>query len=124
MFFKPFLIMNLKRSDLAAITEVKSFIEEHYPLEITIKDLSYRVGVNIIKLQNGFKQLFDRPVYSYLTDIRMQKAAELLANTDLSVKEIAVAIGYSGSSKFGPMFKKYYGVTPTRYRILCTSGPI
>src|SRR5579863_5001054 len=104
--------MNLKRSDLAAITEVKCFIEEHYPLEITIKDLSYRVGVNIIKLQNGFKQLFDRPVYSYLTDIRMQKAAELLANTDLSVKEIAAAIGYNSSSKFGPMFKRYYGITP------------
>jgi AraC-like DNA-binding protein len=108
--------MNLKRSDLDALTDIKCYLEEHYPLFITIKNLSHRAGVNSIKLQNGFKQLFERPVYSYLTDIRMRKAAELLSNTEMSIKEISAVTGYRSSSKFIPMFKKYYGLTPLEYR--------
>ena len=47
---------------------------------------------------------------------RMEKAAELLENTNLKVIEIANSVGYENQGKFGTVFKKMYGVTPLEYR--------
>ncbi len=52
----------------------------------------------------------------YLQDVRMGHAAELLRNTPLSVKEIALATGYHNSSHFYHLFERHFGVSPAMYR--------
>jgi two-component system response regulator YesN len=108
--------MNLKQNEHTALRDIKEFIEEHYERNITIRGLSRLAGFNIIKFQNGFKELYKKPVYSYLTEVRMKKAAELLLHSDLSIKEIASAAGYNSTGKFDCMFKKHFGQRPTHYR--------
>jgi transcriptional regulator GlxA family with amidase domain len=46
----------------------------------------------------------------------MEKAKSLLVNSDLTIKAIAVTVGYKGSKKFTPIFKKHFGQSPTDYR--------
>ena len=109
--------MTFKPSDRIALLEVKTFLDEHYQKEITIRALSQRVGFNPLKLQIGFRTMFDLPVYTYLTHLRMKTATRLLTGSELSIKEIAVACGYNSSSDFTKLFKKYHAQSPKNYRI-------
>lgn len=52
----------------------------------------------------------------YLTDVRMEKAKELLRNSSKSIKEICLEVGYADSSYFSRIFKKNVGVSPKEYK--------
>lgn len=51
----------------------------------------------------------------YITKIRMEKAANLLSNRELSIEQISVLVGYKNPFYFSKEFKKYYGAPPSRY---------
>ena len=61
-------------------------------------------------------QQFDTNLYDYLIKIRMEKAAEMIVNTDLKNYEIAAATCYKNPQYFSLSFKKYYNCTITQYR--------
>lgn len=63
---------------------------------------------------NTFQEILQR--------IRFKKATELLIGTDMSVEEIAMAVGYENKSYFYRQFKERYGMTPRRYKILNSNG--
>lgn len=69
-------------------------------------------------LSHFFKRKTGQNLYNYITNLKMQKALDLLVKTDLKVKEIAVQLGYSGSSNFGRIFIKIFGMSPGQYRNL------
>lgn len=52
----------------------------------------------------------------YLTAYRIERAVELLQQTDIPVREIAVRVGYTDANYFTKVFKRHLGVTPTEYR--------
>jgi transcriptional regulator GlxA family with amidase domain len=68
-------------------------------------------------LQHLFKQATGKALGRALTEKRLQKAAQLLANTNLSVKEIASAVGYEHTSSFTRAFEKRFEHAPRRYRM-------
>ena len=53
---------------------------------------------------------------NYINKFRMERAAEMLRQTELSMTEIAERTGFSSSRYFSTTFKKYMGVTPTQYK--------
>lgn len=110
--------MILKRKDVQVLHAVKETIENNFRKPITIHYLAREAGLSPVKLQNGFKQLFHVPVYTYLLQLRMNKAKELLKQTDDSIKEIAGEAGYKSTSSFATAFKKREKMTPTEYRNL------
>jgi AraC-like DNA-binding protein len=55
---------------------------------------------------------------SYLRQLRLSNAAELLVGTSLSMGEIADAVGYADASQFAKAFRRVYGVSPSRYRAM------
>jgi two-component system response regulator YesN len=52
----------------------------------------------------------------YNTEMRLQRAAELLKNKKNKVREVSLAVGYENVSYFGVVFQKRFGVTPNEYR--------
>ena len=52
----------------------------------------------------------------YLTDYRMEKAKELLEESNWKIVDIGKACGYTNQPYFNKLFKNYYGVTPKQYR--------
>ncbi|NOY10392.1 MAG: helix-turn-helix transcriptional regulator, partial [Spirochaetes bacterium] len=52
----------------------------------------------------------------YLTDVRLQKAKELLLYSDMSITSIAYEVGYQDSNYFSSLFKKVEGITPSEYK--------
>ena len=64
------------------------------------------------KLNEGFKKLYGKPLSAIVLDMRMEKARQLLIDTDESIERIATATGYQHRSSFTRAYKKYYGHNP------------
>ena len=87
-----------------------------------ISDLAARLRLSPSHLQRIFKRETGVRLGEWLIDQRLQKAAYLLANSYLSVKEVAGAAGYEHVSSFIRAFERRYVLTPTRYRERVNAG--
>jgi len=102
----------LKPGDIECLYEIRNYIELHYDHPGTITDLARRVGINQMKLKNGFKELFNTTVFGYVSDVRMQEAKRLLLEEKMYIHEVADRIGYKHPHHFTAAFKKRFGVLP------------
>ena len=55
-------------------------------------------------------------ISDYITQIRLEKAVELLAQSNVPIYEIAYSVGYSDANYFSRLFSKIYGIPPSQYR--------
>lgn len=83
---------------------------------ISLAQLAAEHGVSVSHLQKLFKQVYGVPVYRYIKEYRLERAAVKLVQGRQPVTEIAQEAGYDNASKFTEAFKKRYGLTPTQYR--------
>ena len=74
------------------------------------------VNISPYYFSKVFKEESGLNFIEYLTNIRIDKAKELLDSTSLSIKEICVSCGYTDPNYFSRSFKKKVGVTPTEYK--------
>lgn len=81
-----------------------------------VGELARLVGLSTTALKSCFKGVYGMPPYTYLRTYRMERAAEMLRQGELSVSDIAVTVGYGSPSKFTAAFKALMGVTPSAYR--------
>lgn len=110
-------ISNLKEeSSSDAIAASKAYIEANYTRNISLEDVSREVNISTYYLSRIFKEAMGKNFIDYLTDLRIEKAKELLSTTSYSMKEICMMSGYSDPNYFSKTFKKNVGVTPTEYR--------
>lgn len=82
---------------------------------VTLRDLARQVGLNEHKLKLGFRQMFGNSVYAYLQDHRMRMAADMLERDGATVTDVALAVGYSNPAHFAKLFRRHFGVAPSRY---------
>ena len=84
--------------------------------ELTLEEMAAIAGYSRAYLDRVFRQYTGMTPAGYLRDLRMRKAAGLLANTPLRVKEVAAECGFYDTACFCRMFLKKFGRTPSRYR--------
>ena len=72
--------------------------------------------MNPTTLKSVFKSVYGNSLASHMKEHRMERAAELLTGTGLTIAEIAAQVGYDSQSKFTVAFKSQYGVLPKEYR--------
>ena len=94
----------------------KAYIEANYTKNITLDDLSMAVNISSYYLSRIFKETTGENFIDYLTKLRIERAKELLATTQYSMKEIGSMSGYPDPNYFSKIFKKSVGMTPTEYR--------
>jgi len=82
----------------------------------TIELLANQIGMSRAAFAKRFRELVGQPMFAYLSQLRIQKAKELLRNTKLPVDDIAFNIGYKSERAFTKTFGKYVGLTPKQYR--------
>ncbi len=92
------------------------YIGEHYDMPITVNQLAEMERYNVTYYNNWFKQQTGYSPSLYLRHIRIERAKELLSETELSVMEVAVMVGYSSNSTFTRAFHAITGMTPKVYR--------
>lgn len=99
------------------IRSVKEYIGEHFMNpDLSLSHLSDEFGLNSSYLSRLFKEAFGVNFVDYLTRIRIEKAEELLQNTEKAVQDVAVAVGYTNARTFIRVFKKLKGSTPGSFR--------
>lgn len=98
------------------IRQVHNYLMENLNKRITIEELSKKFLMNPTTLKQVFKSIYGTSLGVHIKIHRLEKAAELLKNTTLTIQEIANAVGYESQSKFTVAFKEAYGVLPKEYR--------
>ena len=106
--------MSSKRNSLI-VSDVKKYIEDNYDKEISLEDAAAKVCVTPYYLSRLFKKEMGNNFNNYLTDIRLNKAKQLLRNTSKSIKEIAYDAGFNSQAYFCRVFKKKEDKTPSEY---------
>lgn len=91
------------------------YLQNQYMEDISLDSCADHVGMNPVTLSKSFKQVIGKNFIDYLTELRMDKAKELLRETDHKINDIAVKVGYQ-ISYFNRLFKKLESVTPGEYR--------
>lgn len=82
----------------------------------SIGELAEAYHVSVSRMSSLFKEEMGMGFLDYIWKMRMEKAQSLLRNTDMSVDEISVAVGYLASTSFSRKFKQATGMTPSQYR--------
>ena len=106
----------LRRRDIDRIQEAYHILLTRLDHPPSLIDLSRTVGLNRNKLNHGFKALFGDTAFNLLRHARLSKARSLLSDSDLSLSEIALAVGYNNQANFTTAFRKHYGTTPKTVR--------
>ena len=101
---------------LETIRRVHEALTADLSSRITIDELSRRFLMNPSTMKEVFKTVYGQSIAAHIREHRMERAAELLRETDASMAEIAAAIGYESASKFSAEFRKAYDALPTEYR--------
>lgn len=108
--------VHFSETQIAAIKRMHTFLIAHYNEHYTIEDLSERFELSPTVLKKCFKGVYGDSVYAYMKLYRLQVAERLLAESSLTVGEIAARIGYLNPNKFTSAFCAAYGVSPSAYR--------
>lgn len=91
-------------------------LTDDYGTKWTAAVFAEKYGVSESSIKNYFRNVYGYGFKEYQIKVRMERAAELLVNTNLNIKEVAEKVGYMSRAKFGDTFKNYHGISAAEYR--------
>ena len=100
------------------INELLIEINKPENLSWSVSDIVANYNYCHTHLSRLFKEEMNMSLLQYLTTVKMNNARDLLLYSTLSLEEIREALGYLSLSHFNNLFKKYYKMTPGKYRIM------
>ncbi len=100
------------------ITEAKRYMQRHCQEPLRLEEVSSAVGFNATYFSTLFKKETGQTFTDYLTELRIEKAKELLCGDSLSVQAVAETVGYQDLKYFSRLFKNTTGVSPSDYKKL------
>lgn len=95
---------------------IEEFIEQRSEQPLTLEQMSEMCGLSIIAFSGKFKKLTGQTFIEYRNKIRIQKAKQLLEQTDYKILHISQEVGFEDLSFFNKLFKKLTGLSPRQYR--------
>lgn len=106
----------ISKRDEEKIHYARAILERDLVNPPSLTQLARLIGSNEFTLKKGFKAIFGAPVYHFLQQLRMDKAQDLLLNTDQQVSEVAMTVGYDNLSAFTRAFRQSHGILPSEMR--------
>jgi AraC family transcriptional regulator len=98
------------------VRKITAFMRDNLERQVGLDELAALVNLSRYHFCTAFRRATGHSPHRWLTQQRISRAQELLANPDLPITEIALAIGYETSSAFAASFRKAMGVTPSAFR--------
>lgn len=100
---------------MSKTVELIHFLNNYYSSKITGQIIEKELDMSFDHLNRIFKRIYGQTIFSYLTEIRIKHAKDMLEETDLPISEVAYLIGFEDSSYFTKYFKQHTGTTPTQF---------
>lgn len=116
-------LIKANRADNSLENEVElamHYFRENYRSEINVEDYALSRGMSVSNFYRVFKQISGSTPLQYILKLRLSNAQNLLENSNLSIAEIASAVGYENPLYFSRLFNKHIGVSPSEYRKMRT----
>jgi AraC-like DNA-binding protein len=101
-----------------AVQKASNMIKERIQDLPTLAELAKSTGLSRTYLSFVFKEVTGMRLQDYLTQVRLEKAKDLLGNIDLKIKQIAHEAGFSDPNYFCRAFKRKTGLNPTNWRLI------
>lgn len=96
--------------------EILKYLEQHYQEDLSLSSVAERFSLSPGYFSTIFKKKAGHNFVHYLTGVRIREAKRLLLETQMTISEVALAVGYSSASFFIRSFKKTEGISPSEYR--------
>ena len=104
-------------TSMSFVSKAVTYVEENYGnKELNIDFICNYLGLSSAYFSTMFKKSTGKTFINYLTEYRMQKAVQLLEETDEKTYAIADRVGYADPNYFSYVFKKQFGVSPSKYK--------
>ena len=104
-------------NDMNTTQRIKEYIDLYYYNDLSLDSLSDRFHVSSSYISKTFAETYNTGFQSYLSELRISKAKELLKNTDLSIQTICERVGFMSYNSFSRTFKRITGISAKAYRM-------
>ncbi len=95
---------------------VRGFIQQHYMRDWTVQSLAKALHLSVRTMRQVFRQRYRQSVTGFLEEVRITRARELLASTDLPIQKVSAQVGFRDAHYFGRVFRQHVGSCPRDYR--------
>ncbi|HZB00705.1 MAG TPA: AraC family transcriptional regulator [Actinomycetota bacterium] len=98
------------------IHEVQAFLAQNLAYDVDLNTIAAQASLSPYYFTRQFTAMIGMPPYRYLITLRIQRAAQLLRESDLTVTQILHRVGFHSPSHFTTTFRRHMGMSPTAYR--------
>ena len=108
--------IRIKTPDEKLLDRIMSCINKNIAnSDLCVDMIADEAGISRVHLHRKMKELTGQTPHDFIRNIRLKKAANLLANQGMNVTEVMYACGFANSASFSTVFKKFYGMSPRDY---------
>ena len=115
IILKIFESFNAKSNSHESVDKAVKFIHANYDQDMTLEILADEVHMTPTYLSQIFKRYIGKTYLNYLHSVRIEHAKDLLARGEFKIYEVSSKVGYKDEKYFAKLFKKYTGVSPSKY---------
>ncbi len=109
--------------EAAHLRRARDLVDRAYAQPLDVAALARHAHVSPGHFIRRFREAFGETPHQYVLSRRVERAQELLRNTDLSVTEVCLEVGFQSLGSFSSAFRRVTGVTPTAYRAAADAVP-
>jgi len=106
----------------ALFEEAKEIIHKEYPDDLELDQVARRLATSRRQLQRSFAEIGGTSFRSYVAEVRMQRALELLQEGSMPVRDVASSVGYRQPAQFAKTFRRHHGAPPSSFRGAASDG--
>ena len=100
----------------ALYEEAKEIIRREYPADLELDQIARRLATSRRQLQRSFAEVGNTSFRSYVAEVRMQRALDLLREGTMPVRDVAASVGYRQPAQFAKTFRRHHGAPPSSFR--------
>ncbi|MFN8344288.1 MAG: AraC family transcriptional regulator [Spirosomataceae bacterium] len=108
---------NLKKSDIDALIRAERVLTSDITQAPSISVLAHEAAMSTTKFKKAFKAFYNKSVYQYYLYYTMELAREMITKEEMTVSQTAQELGYKNMSHFSRLFKKHFGVYPSKQNL-------
>jgi transcriptional regulator GlxA family with amidase domain len=98
------------------LEEANAIVATEFSSDLSLDDIARRVASSRRQLQRAYAEIGGTTFRDHLTGVRMDRAAEMLATRNLTVREVAQRVGYRQPAQFAKAFRRHHGLAPSAFR--------
>lgn len=113
---------DLTRQEILRVHRARQVLREHLANPPSLASLAQSLGTNQPRLSRDFRKMYGTSVFAFIRELRLQRARDLLMNTSMRVKSVAMEVGYRNTSDLSRGIKEHFGISPTELRKNCVDS--